>query len=210
VPVVVLSASAMRSLVRGLAVALPVSFLAFATLADDDPGGRAKAIVAELGSARAVAVSASVQAATSASAAPSASASASASAEPARAPAAFAGDEAIAEARKALERAEQMRAVGDVTHARMAEELALEWAETARDAIRATESEREADRVATAAVKASSRAERARILLEEAIVRRGRLQTTLDALDAELAARPLASAKATGKPAAKGAKGGAK
>ena len=187
---------------RTLAVALPVLLLAYATFADDDPGARAKTLVGELSSARASASTSAIVAAPS-------SADAGADAEPPRAPAIVAADDAIAEAKKALARADELRGLGDTTNARLAEESALEWAETARDLVLAVEAERQADDIATKAVAESSHAERARVMLEEAIARRGRLQSTLDALDKELAARPLASAKPSGKPAPK-AKGGGK
>lgn len=97
----------------------------------------------------------------------------------------------IAEAKKALERGKQLRAGGDVAHADLADELALEWAQTAMDAVNAVEEERAADQQGKLALEAASKAERARQLLEEAIARRGRLQAALDVLEKELAEKAV-------------------
>lgn len=96
-----------------------------------------------------------------------------------------AADGAIAQAKKLLERASQLRALGDGARAALAEDGALEWAETARDLVAAVEDERAADDQGQAAVALTTKAERARQLLEEAIARRGRLQGVLDGLDAQ-------------------------
>jgi len=128
---------------------------------------------------------------------------------PKRTSAVVAADDAIAEATSALKRAEEFRANKDLAHAELAEDLALEWALTARETVAAVESEREADDNAVQAVEATTKADRARTLLEEAIARRGKLQAKLDELDAELAQKALDG----GPPDAKGPKpkkGGAK
>jgi hypothetical protein len=97
----------------------------------------------------------------------------------------------IAEAHKALEKAAQLRSAGDVARAEIAEDLALEWAETAVALVSAVEDERTADEQGKLAIAAVTKADRARQLLEEAIARRGRLQATLDQLDQELATKAI-------------------
>ena len=127
-----------------------------------------------------------------------------------RASAVLAADDAIGEAKRALERAKGLRAVGDVPRAELAEDLALEWALTARETVKAVETEREADDFGVQAVEATTKAERTRTLLEEAIARRGKLQAKIDELDSELAASAL-DAGGDGKPGPKlPKKGGAK
>ena len=102
-----------------------------------------------------------------------------------------AAEQPIAEAHKALDKAKQLRAAGDVARAELAEDLALEWAETAVALVSAVEDERVADEQGKLAIVAVTKADRARQLLEEAIARRGRLQATLDQLDQELATKAL-------------------
>ncbi|MEO7095582.1 MAG: hypothetical protein ABI175_20160 [Polyangiales bacterium] len=117
----------------------------------------------------------------------------------------------IAEAHKALEKATQLRAAGDVARAELAEDLALEWAETAVALTSAVEDERTADEQGKLAIGAVTKADRARQLLEEAIARRGRLQATLDQLDQELATKAIdAGPPDGGKTAKKKPAGGGK
>ncbi len=97
----------------------------------------------------------------------------------------------IAEARKALERGKQLRSSGDTARAELADELALEWAQTAMDSVSAVEEERGADQQGKLALDAVNKSERARQLLEEAIARRGRLQAALDVLEKELAEKAV-------------------
>jgi hypothetical protein len=89
--------------------------------------------------------------------------------------------DALTHARDALERATRLRAVGDETHARAAEGLAREWAETARDLVRAVGAETAAADVRRKAVEAQARLERSRALVEDGIVRVGKLRAELDA-----------------------------
>lgn len=117
-----------------------------------------------------------------------------------------AASHAIDEARKALSRAAELRGLGDVTRAEMAEDAALEWALAARELVRAIDLERKADEQGAAAASASGKAARARTLLEEAIARRAKLQADVDALDVELAARALDAGPADGGAPTKGAK----
>ncbi len=104
------------------------------------------------------------------------------------------------EAKKALARAKELRALGDVGRAELAEDLALEWALTARELLRAVEAETDATEQAKEADELEAKAEKARKLLEDAIARRAKLQADLDALDRELEERALdAGAKDAGK-----------
>jgi hypothetical protein len=97
----------------------------------------------------------------------------------------------MAEARKLLARADELRRLGDIPRAELAEDAALEWAETARDLARAIAVEHGAviDEAATGA--AQTKADKARAALDEAIAHRAKLQTEVDALDVELAQKAL-------------------
>jgi hypothetical protein len=85
----------------------------------------------------------------------------------------------VAEAKRALERAAGARAGGDAKHGERLEGLAREWAETARDLLRAIGAEADAGALQLATADASTQGERARALLEEAIARRGRAEAEL-------------------------------
>jgi hypothetical protein len=89
--------------------------------------------------------------------------------------------DAITHAKDALERAMRLRAVGDEPHARAADGLAREWAETARDLVRAVDAETAAAEVRRKAVEAQARLERLRALVEDGIIRVGKLRAELDA-----------------------------
>jgi hypothetical protein len=91
----------------------------------------------------------------------------------------------LEEAKKALERARGARQSGDTAHSELLEGLAREWAETARDLLRATTIEADAGALESAAAQAELRAERARALLEEAISRRGRAEAELEKLSVD-------------------------
>jgi hypothetical protein len=84
--------------------------------------------------------------------------------------------------RAALERATRMQASGDPTHARVAEGLALAWAEAARDLVRAADAEKLAATRRLDALDAGAHAERERALLEEGIARTGRLRAELETI----------------------------
>jgi uncharacterized membrane protein YccC len=88
--------------------------------------------------------------------------------------------DAVAHAKEALERAVRLRGTGDEAHARVADALAREWAQSARDLVRATEAEAAAVELRRKAVDAQARVERARALVEEAIARVGRVTAELD------------------------------
>ncbi len=175
--------------------------------AGDDAASKARAELSELEAKRKAPPPPSDAGADAADAQPEAAPKASASewSNPV-----LAADDAIAEANRALKRAEELRAMGDVARAELAEDLALEWALTARETVKAVETEREADELGTAAVEATTKAERARTLLEDAIARRGKLQAKLDELDSELAAKALDAGPPDAKSAPKPKKGGAK
>ena len=88
--------------------------------------------------------------------------------------------ETLQHARDALERGRRMRAAGDEAHARLADGLALEWAETARDVVKAVDAEAAAADLRHKALDAQAQLERSRALVEEAIASIGRLQAELD------------------------------
>jgi hypothetical protein len=92
--------------------------------------------------------------------------------------------DAIAEARRALTRADRARLAGDQRHGAALEALALEWAETARDLTRAATAE---ERAATAEKKlgdATAALERAHTLVEQTNARRNRAEAQLHELEA--------------------------
>ena len=131
-------------------------------------------------------------------------------------------ESSIDHAKESLERAHGARAAGDAAHARMLDGLALEYAESARDLLRAASAEQAAASAADKAREASVRAERARALLEETQARRGRADAELEkaltdereardraakAEEARLAAgKAAATTPAASKPAPKGGK----
>jgi hypothetical protein len=87
----------------------------------------------------------------------------------------------LTRASEALERATRLRGAGDETHARAADGMAREWAETARDLVRSVDAEAAAADLRRRAVEAQARVERTRALVEEAIARVGRLTSELEA-----------------------------
>ena len=94
--------------------------------------------------------------------------------------------DALGQAKAALERAAGLRRAGDEAHARAADGLARECAETARDLARAADTEATAADLRRKAVEAQAQLERARTLVEEGITRTGRLRAELE--EAERAA----------------------
>jgi hypothetical protein len=90
----------------------------------------------------------------------------------------------VLEAKNALERATRLRVAGDEAHAKAADGLALEWAETARDVVRAVDAEAAAAGLRQKALDAQAQLERSRALVEEAIASIGRLQAELDQVSA--------------------------
>ncbi len=88
--------------------------------------------------------------------------------------------DALAEAKRAVERATRLQSAGDEARAKAADSLAREWAETARDIARAVTEEARADELRRRAFDAQERVERVRALIEEEIAHVGRLRTQLD------------------------------
>ncbi|WP_437591293.1 hypothetical protein [Sorangium sp. So ce1000] len=93
--------------------------------------------------------------------------------------------EPVAQAKRALQRADGARAAGDATNARRLDAVALEWAETARTLLRAAAAEAAAVDAAKSAREVETKLERARALLEETQARRGRAAAELERIEAE-------------------------
>lgn len=93
----------------------------------------------------------------------------------------------VQKAKSALERAHGARMSGDTAHARMFDGLALEWAETARDLLRAVAAEDAAVAAGQKAREVELKVERARALLEETQARHGRAIADIERLEAEAA-----------------------
>jgi hypothetical protein len=104
--------------------------------------------------------------------------------------------EMIARSRGALDRAAKLRASGDEAHARLADGLARTWAEAARDVVRASEVEERAHAARRAATDAGVIAERERALLEEGIAQSGRVRAQLDAVERESKEQPARTSAA--------------
>ncbi len=85
----------------------------------------------------------------------------------------------IGKARAALERARRMRASGDDKRGRLAEGLALEWTNVARELARADAAETRAATARAAATDAGAKVERERATLEQQLAENGRLQAEL-------------------------------
>lgn len=95
--------------------------------------------------------------------------------------------EAVARANEALEQATRFRAAGDEAHAKAADGLAREWAETARDLALAAATEKQAEDRKRQAIQAQAQLERTRALVEDGIARLGRIRAELDATPAKMA-----------------------
>ena len=88
----------------------------------------------------------------------------------------------LRQARAALTRADQAASSGDLTHARLLEGLAREWAELALDSSRAAQAVSDAGALQRSAADAALRVERARAMLDELAIRKARAQGELDRL----------------------------
>ncbi|HEY3815612.1 MAG TPA: hypothetical protein VGL81_00495 [Polyangiaceae bacterium] len=88
--------------------------------------------------------------------------------------------DAVASAKNALERATRLRAAGDEAHAKAADALALEWAQTGRDLAKAVDAEATATELRRKAVDAQAQLERTRAQVEEGIAHVGRLRAQLE------------------------------
>jgi hypothetical protein len=109
----------------------------------------------------------------------------------------------VKRAKTALERATRLRSARDDARAKLAEQVAREWAEAAKDLAAAVEAEQRTARARRDATDAGAQVDRERALLEEGIAQSGRLRTQLEALERER--------KISGKPAApRAADGGTK
>ena len=104
-----------------------------------------------------------------------------------RAPPAPVTAEAMARARDALEQGTRLRTAGDEAHAKAADGLAREWAETARDLALAAAAEKQADERRHQALEAQARLERTRALVEDGIARLGRIRAELDGAPSKVA-----------------------
>lgn len=96
----------------------------------------------------------------------------------------------LAKAKDALERATRMRTAGDEAHAKAADGLAYEWAETGRDLVKAADSEAAASELRRKAIETQAQLDRQRALVEEGVASVGRLRAELDQAHANPTARP--------------------
>ena len=100
-----------------------------------------------------------------------------------------AASRALAEARRALRRADDAKAAGDMANAARLEGLAREWAELARDLDRAVLFESDADSTQAAAADAALQVRQARALIEVLVARQARAQGELQLLHAAVRRR---------------------
>lgn len=105
--------------------------------------------------------------------------------------------EPVAQAREALKRAADARKTGDANHAKLLDELALEWAQTAGDLVHAAKLERESADLEKKTSEAEAKAVRALAIIEEAVARRGRVQHELEQQTAGSDAAPAPKPRAT-------------
>jgi hypothetical protein len=115
--------------------------------------------------------------------------------------------EALARAQEATEQATRFRAAGDEAHAKAADGLAREWAETARDLTLAAAAEKLAEERKRQSMEAQAQLERTRALVEEGIARLGRIRAEIGASTAKVTAveshdgqPPPAGAKGASRP----------
>jgi hypothetical protein len=114
--------------------------------------------------------------------------------------------DALARAKAALERATRLRGAGDEGHAKAADGLAREWAETGRDLARAADAEATAAELRHKAVEAQAQLERTRTMVEEGITRVGRLKAELEEAERSGAGRSAVEAHEGDPPPPKPAK----
>lgn len=89
----------------------------------------------------------------------------------------------IANASRALERAQDARAAGDIRHAQMLAATAEEWAHVGQDLVRTAEVEARATKAERELADLEARLVRARALLEETMARRARASEKLEQLE---------------------------
>lgn len=97
----------------------------------------------------------------------------------------------IVEARRALTRAKELHAINDENRAEIAEEIALEWAQLAREQSNTTRMHDEMKNTLQNIADAQVQVDHTRTLLEHATARRTQLQKTFDALEQEERSRAL-------------------
>ncbi|MBK7581732.1 MAG: DUF4398 domain-containing protein [Myxococcales bacterium] len=108
--------------------------------------------------------------------------------------------EPITSAKRALTRADEARASGDMKHAPELEALAREHAETASDLVRAAEAEKKRGDAQKQLSDAETQLSRAKALLEETLARRGRAQAKLEGLEVGRATPDAGVGPNAGKP----------
>jgi hypothetical protein len=91
--------------------------------------------------------------------------------------------DAIAKAKDALKRGEQMRNAGDQKHGAMLEETALEWASTAELLDKTAQAERGLSDLQTRTTELETKVFRAQALVEQTVARRARAEEALRKLD---------------------------
>jgi Tfp pilus assembly protein FimV len=109
--------------------------------------------------------------------------------------------EAVAEARRALVRADRARLSGDHRHGTELEELALVWAEAARDRAKLALSARHANELERKLSDAEEKLEAARALIEQSGAQKARAEAQLKALEQAAAAPAPAAPPAKAVPA---------
>ncbi len=114
--------------------------------------------------------------------------------------------DAVAQTRKALERALRMHQAGDDVRAREVEGLARSWAEMGKDLVRTADAEARSRQLLNAASDAGAHAERERALLEEAIAQNSRLKAEVASAEKEESAAPTRTSAVAKKDADAGAK----
>jgi len=186
-----------KRLAKTATIVFAIMGLAISALASKNDDDRAIALEilkqnsasAATGSA-AKSVSPPTSATSSTSAATSASSSGSESANQPTNPA----KHALEQTRRALDRADQAKAAGDTITARHLEGLAREWADMARDILRASEAESRADQNQLAAVSASASARRTQAMIDTLASRRSRAEGELQQVRSESSASLPAAA----------------
>jgi len=98
--------------------------------------------------------------------------------------------EPLKSAKSALERAADARATGDKQHAKLLDELALEWAEGAGDLTRSAALEQKAAELEAKSAELDAKAIRALAIIEEAVARRGRAELELNEQETAVPAPP--------------------
>ena len=88
--------------------------------------------------------------------------------------------EPLKSAKSALERAADARATGDKQHAKLLDDLALEWAEGAGDLTRSAALEQKSAELEAKAAELDAKGVRALAIIEEAVARRGRAELELN------------------------------